>query len=235
MTLDEKLALLDRRLSHLPFDSNKADRSLLEMMWDKIDQALDHNRLRVCEVPAPQGKIREITALGIIRYYVDPHSFTISGMAMKADGVFHPIGPCLPTVRLFWRRTCYHWWLRFAFQTWAPHCTGIDMIDDPGNRPSTIELDTSRLIVRRLSYDRRFMTFAEDFDDAIGLPSFVRTLIEEECEANSCNVDRATEIWRSMESVTAAVRHVMQPRPGIRSPPAPTSATPVGAPPSARG
>jgi hypothetical protein len=210
MTPDEKLALLDRRLSHIPFVSNKGDRNLLDMIWEKLDYALDDHRLYVCDVPAAQGKIREITALGIIRYYVDPHSYRISGMAMKADGVFHPIGPCLHAVRLFWVRNCAHWWLRFAFQTWVPNCSGIDLIDDPGNRPSNIELDTSRLIVRRLTYDRRFRTLVDDFDEAIGLPSFVRTLIEEEARAYHCNVDRAGEIWRSMESVTAATRQVMR-------------------------
>jgi hypothetical protein len=210
MTVDERLALLDRRLGHIPFGPSKADRSLLEMMWDKLDHALDYHRLIVLNVPSPQGKIREITALGIIRYYVDPHRFGISGTARKADGVFHPIGPCLPAVRLFWRRNCPHWWLRFAFQTWAPNCSGIDLIDDPGNRPSNVELDTSKLIVQRLIYDRRFRTLADDFDEAIGLPSFVRTLIEEETEANSCNVDRASEIWQSMESVTATMGQVMQ-------------------------
>jgi hypothetical protein len=210
MTDDERRVLIDRHLRHIPFFSNKADRNLLERMWGHIDDALDRSRLYVCDVPAPEGKIREVTALGIIRYYVDPHRCRISAMARKADGVFHPIGPCLPAVRLFWRRNCYHWWLRFAFQTWAPDCSGIDLIDDPGNRPCNIELDTSRLIVARLSYDRRFMSLVDDFDEAIGLPSFVRTLIEEESQAYHCDVDRAGEIWRSMESVTAATRQVMR-------------------------
>ena len=210
MTLDEKLALLDRRLSHIPYFSRKADRDMLEMIWDKLDHALDDHRLEVRDVPAPKGKIREITALGIIRYSVDPHSCRISGMAMKADGAFHPIGPCLPTVRLFWVRNCPLWWLRFAFQAWAPDCSGIDLIADPANRPCNIELDTSRLIMERLSYDRRFMTLVDDFDDAINLPSFVRTLIEEESNAFHCDVNRASEIWQSMESVTAAVRQLMK-------------------------
>lgn len=210
MTDDERRVLIDRSLRHIPFFPNKADRNLLERIWGHIDDALDRSRLYVCEVPAPEGKIREITALGIIRFTVDPHRCCISGMAKKADGVFHPIGHCLPAVRLFWRRTCYHWWLRFAFQRWAPDCSGIDLIADPGNRPCNVELDTSRLIMERLSYDRRFMNLVDEFDDAIGLPSFVRTLIEEECAASYCNVDRANEIWQSMESVTATMKQVFR-------------------------
>jgi hypothetical protein len=209
MSSDEKLAMLDRRLRHLPFFPNRADRSLLDMMWDKLDHALAHQRLDVREVSAPSGMIREITALGIIRYYVDPQAFRISGMAMKADGLFHPIGDCLHAVRLFWVRSCAHWWLRFAFQTWAPRCSGIDMIDEPANRPCNIELDTSQLIVRRLCFDRRFMTLVEDFDDALGLPPLARMLIEEQAEASYCDVDRASEIWQQTESVAAAIRQVI--------------------------
>lgn len=210
MTEDEKFALLDRRLAHLPFDSSRADRELLDRIWAHLDYALDRHRFEVLELRMPQGKIRQITALGIIRFCVDPNRCQISGMAMKADGVFHPIGACLPTMRLFWLRNCPHWWLRLAFQTWAPHCTGIDMINDPCNRPSNIELDTSKLIVRRLCYDRRFMTLVDEFDAAIDLPSFVRTLIEQESKASSCCVDRATEIWQAMESVKAAIANTMK-------------------------
>lgn len=209
MNQDERMEMLYWRLGHIPSSSDQVDLNLLDMMWDKLDHALAHHRLAVREVPGPRGPIREITALGIIRYYVDPHGCRISGEAMKADGHFHPIGPCLRTVRLFWVPGCPIWWLRFAFQTWAPKCTGIDFIDDPANRPSNIELGTSRLIVRRLSFDRRFTTLVEDFDDALGLPPLARSLVEEEAETNYCNVDRASEIWAQTESVTAAIRRVI--------------------------
>jgi hypothetical protein len=209
MTLDEKLELLDRRLRYFPDDWFQVDRGLLDMIWGKLDHALAHHRLEVRELRGLHGERREITALGIIRYTVDPDGCRISGEAIKADGNFHPIGHGLPCTRLFWLRNCPIWWLRLAFQTWAPDCTGIDMIDEPLNRPCNLELGTSRLIARRLSYDRRFVSLVEDFDDALGLPPLVRMLVEEEAEANSCDVDRAGEIWRIAEDVTSVVRRVM--------------------------
>jgi hypothetical protein len=214
MTADERLALLNDRLRHLEGDWIKPDRILLERMWARIDWALDHEPLYVYETAGPNGGTRVVTALGIIRYLVDLRHFRISGEAKKADGHFHPIGSCLHTVRLFQVKNCAHWWLRFAFQTWEPQCSGIDLIDDPGNRPCNIELDTSKLIMWRLVYDRRFQALVKDFDDALGLPSFVRSLIEEEARELYCNVDRASEIWQAMEEVTAGIQRVIN---GVRA------------------
>ena len=206
MTLDDTLNLINARTRHLDPPQFEGDYGLLELIWEKLDWALEHCRLEVREESVPFGTVRVVTALGIIRFHVDAHDCLIWGMAMKADGQFHRIGPCLHASRLFHVRNCAHWWLRLAFQRWAPQSTpGIDLIDDPANRPSNIELATSRRLMRRLGADSRFCTFADEFDAALGIPDFVWSRIREREENSYCNVDVASYIWHRLECAAAAI------------------------------
>jgi hypothetical protein len=205
MNPDEKTSLLHARTEHLfpvPF---KGDHELLELIWEKLDWALEHCRLDIRDEPVPFGSVRVVTALGIIRYYVDAQDCLIWGMAMKADGQFHMLGPCLHASQLFHVSRCPHWWLRFAFQRWAPMCSGIDLIDDPANRPSNVELATSQRLMRRLGGDPRFCLFADEFDAALGIPEFIWSLIRERAEDYDCNVVTASDIWHRTECVSSVI------------------------------
>ena len=211
MPSDKEIEVFYERTAHIWRSKSLVDYDLLDMMWAKLDWALAHCRLEVHEEHTTFGTLRVVTALGIIRYHVDPQACEFWGSAMNANGEFQRIGPCFPCIPLFRFRKCPMFWLRLAFQRWAPECSHADLIADPGNRPSIVELATSRVLIRRLRLDARYVTLSYEFEQVLGLPAFVRAHVDEDdqYQIRNCSFESASRVWRSVNAVSGDIRRLM--------------------------
>lgn len=190
-------------LGHLFPPDTRADRNLLDRMWERLDQALAECRLDVRTEDLGFGPIRMVTALGLLQVRIDDAACELWGGVIE-DGTFRPIGPGLHAAQLLWRHNCPIWWLRFAFQVWVPERATFDFVACPLQRPDNIELDTSRALVRRLGMDPRFRTLPEEFDEAVGVPALMQVLAEEK---SGMGMERASHVWQMRElAIASALR-----------------------------
>ena len=199
------------RLAHLFPSAAEHDATLLESLWEKLDAALAHCRLDLGEEETASGTVRSVTALGVIRICVNAQAREMWGCAIAEDGSLHRIGPGLHAFRLLDVPRCGHWWLRFAFWRWARLTGAFDIVIDPMMRPSSIELATSAMLMRRLRHDPRFRTLPDEFDAAIDYPESLRTLLGE-VRDGSYRVEHANEAWTMAWEVNAAVHRAMRNR-----------------------
>ena len=184
-------------LPHLFPVATSVNPHLLEQMWERLDRALADSRLEVRTEDFGFGPIHVVTALGLLQVCVDHRACEIWG-GVIVDGSHRRIGWGLPAFQLLWMRHCPCWWLRFAFQVWAPERPTFDYVHCPLQRPDNIELDTSRALVDRLGVDPRFRTLPEEFDVAIGLPTLMQVLTEDD-PGKVATMEWATRIWQSVE------------------------------------
>lgn len=191
------------RLGDLFPSMPEGDRASLEHIWIQLDHALQHCRLDVQDIATTFRTVRAVTALGLIRVHVDVDACEVWASAIQEDGTILRIGRGLPATRLFG----WSWWLRFAFQRWAPECSAIDFIEDPLNRPSNVEMDTCQWLIRRLSIDPRFWSLSEEFDAAVGIPSLAVELVEEVHHWRG--LEYVSEAWRLMERVDREIHKAL--------------------------
>lgn len=192
-------------LDHLHPSTDRASRFLLERMWSRLDHALAVRRLETGVADLGFGPVRTVTALGLIQMRIDDRACELWGGVVTPEGAFRRIGWGLPATRLLWVDRCPLWWLRFAFQTWIPERSTIDFVECPLNRPDNIELDTSRMLVRRLGADARFRTLPEEFDEAIGLSTILEVMREKQ-GYHVPVVEHASHVWQVSEALLARIR-----------------------------
>ncbi len=183
-------------MGYLDASSSRPDRNLLERIWEKLDWALQHRRLEVRDVPKAWGILREVTALGLFQFEVDAAACDLAAYAIQEDGRRRWIDSSFHGPRIF----DSFWWLRYAFQRWEPDCSGIDFVVNPLTRPSNIELDTTRILLRRLRVDSRYWTLFDEFNAAIGTPALVSKTMAETDGGYWQTLTDVSEVWRLSET-----------------------------------
>ena len=108
--------------------------------------------------------------------HVEPERGDVACYAIHADGSRHRMGHGWPLDDALSKP----FWLRFAFQRWAPHLSRVDFFSDPLNRPATLELDTGRFLMRRLRADARYSRLCDAFVAALDIPAHVIDAIHRE-------------------------------------------------------
>jgi hypothetical protein len=73
-------------------------------------------------------------------------------------------------------------------------------VADPLNRPSNVELDTTRVLMRRLKVDPRYWTLFDEFNAAIGTPALVSEVMAETEGSLWQTLQGVSEIWRLAET-----------------------------------
>lgn len=145
------------------------DVDVLEHLWAELDRRLDTAPLAVRTVAWVDGTMRIVELLGLIAVHVEPECGDVSCWSIEPDGTRRRMGPGWPLADPF----AYGFWLRFAFQRWAPHLSRTDFFGYPLNRPATIELDTGNRLLQRLRVDRRYWQMCDAFVAALGVPAAV--------------------------------------------------------------
>lgn len=141
-----------------------------------VHLAIDHELARgaVQTLPAREDPAcRRIRLLDLFEFErrLDTHELRVSWIA--PDGRVWRIGATVPLTTLFDNGR----WLRFAFHRWAPmfRCPAIEIWHD---RPPSIQLDTERVLERRLRVDRRYSALQDELRLALGYSRMVWFALE---------------------------------------------------------
>jgi hypothetical protein len=187
---------IERRLAYLDVSPHCVDRDLVERMWGKLDCALQHRRLEVWDAPTAWGTLRVVAALGLLQFEADVAACELTAYAIQEDESRRRIDSGFRGPRIF----DSFWWMRYAFQRWAPECSGVDFVVDPLNRPSRAELDATCILLRRLKVDPRYWTLLDEFNAAIGTPALISEVMIETDGRLWQTLQGVSEIWRLAET-----------------------------------
>jgi hypothetical protein len=163
---------------------------VLELIWSELDRRLDH-AITIHEQQRFTGPQRVVEVLGLLAVHVEPARHAVSCWSIEPDGTRRPIGTGWSLRDPFAER----FWLRFAFQRWAPRLSRIDFVECPLNRPAEVEIETGKRLMGRLRVDRRYWQMADAFVSALGIPEGVFAHIERRDQRPTA--DRLTAVWWS--------------------------------------